>query len=733
MSFRDQPITEEGGEEVELLQAASLPASYDVNTSYDPRPLNRTESAVDLSSFTYIGAQAPHDPQTLREYNALEAKGHLTGGLGSGETKPAVTFTSAQLMVASSPIERMLTRRGTRMNRKTTVKNLAQREADKRGKAIVVIEEEDVGIDIAEGFTPQSNIGIQRTPALEKIYYPTGNWKPFTMQWPYLTFLILVSATLGGCQEVLYQKANRLDQDGNSLGLLKFTHPADMKLFDFFTTKYLGAIVAVVYGVLWQLTDIEVKRLEPYYQLAKPGGASAAESINIDYTTLFDFFRPFTAFWYGHWAVTVSSLASVLAVIVIPIIQSASQELDPKRAGPDEERTIVFENAWSRASTFTLLAVSLLGLILLVLLQMRKSGLTADVKGIAGVAALATKSHILMDFKDLDTVPPKDIHDKLKFKRYILQNQSLAPEESKGKGKKHKEKTYDAYKLDNNPHPFMMRLKSCFCLQGILTLFLLLVPVLLFTPASILSEKLPWLTTAIAVGLKFLMQTLEQDMRVMEPFHVLWKRHAPPSTLTLDYAGMAFGYMPMRALLNGHYILASLGIGSILLEVLTVCVSSLGTVSGNAFLGKYEPKTLGRGQETPLSFWISLGIFIAIMFYLMGTTALVMIRRRNPFLPRQPSTIASVVAFIYQSRMLWTFIGHEQTRADGTTLVESNNQLIAKLEGLQKTYGYGWSRGRDGERHCCIDEEPLLESYTFGAQHDHRRGTMNTVEDISVF
>ena len=129
MSFH-QPIAEEVGDEVELLQAAALPAAYDNVTGSRP-PHDRNDSIVDLSSFSYAGPG---------------------GDGGYGQEPAALQLTTSQL-IASSPVDvhRMLTRRGTRMGRKPTVKSLAQelaqREANKSGKAIQIIEEEAVNID----------------------------------------------------------------------------------------------------------------------------------------------------------------------------------------------------------------------------------------------------------------------------------------------------------------------------------------------------------------------------------------------------------------------------------------------------------------------------------------------------------------------------------------------------------------------------------------------------------
>lgn len=750
-----QAIPEEG-DDIELLQnSAQLPSFYGQDTRYSPHKSAEPEPepVVDLSSFlspfTY---KAPKNEAKFKEFNNKEIQGLLTGGLGQGAQPEIVTTTdllavSPVILESPSSINRMLTRRGTRLGtrlgRRETMRKLAQQEADKRGQVIEVIEEnpyepgkDNVSIDIsafdeeAGEFNPLQH-RLRRARTLRKIYYPKANWKPHTMRWPYLTLLILVSAVLAAAQEYLYVKS----QDG---GLVKFKNPKEISMWDYFCVKYLGNIIAVAYGVLWQLTDLEVTRLEPYYQLGKDKGALAAESINVDYTTVFAPFRPIVAMRYKHWAVVMSSISALFSVIVIPTLQSASIELSPKRAerirlADDIEKTIGFENLWSRALTASLALVSALGLVLLIILQRRHSGITADVKGIAGVAAMATKSHILTDFKDCDTVSPKELHDRLKNHRYTLRNSSLAPDESEPLSSSDKEK-YDntVSRMSSNPHPFMMRLYPCIGMIIILICFTAFIPVLLFTPANIVTEHAPWLSTALAVLLKFALQTQEQDVRMMEPFWHLAKRQAPPKTLTLDYVAMAFIEMPIRALWNGHLLLAALGVGSVLSEGLTVCVSSLGAVSGGNFIR--GDKDAVDGQETPVSFWASLVIGQIIMLYLTFTVVLVAMYRRHPFLPRQPSTIASVLGFVHQSKMLWHFVAapdEDRTQGHIGTIEETNDRMVKRFEEKGMKFGYGWYVGRDGILHVGVDYEQLIKDYKWGAGDDLRDATINTVEDIT--
>ena len=57
---------------------------------------------------------------------------------------------------------------------------------------------------------------------------------------------------------------------------LSDTHPALV-----FTYLYLPTTVSVLYGAVWAWIDLDVKRLEPYFQLSKSGGATAEDSIDI--------------------------------------------------------------------------------------------------------------------------------------------------------------------------------------------------------------------------------------------------------------------------------------------------------------------------------------------------------------------------------------------------------------------------------------------------------------------
>jgi Protein of unknown function (DUF3433) len=256
----------------------------------------------DVSSFT----GPPQNEEQLREAISQEAAGILTGGLGAG-LKPETTITSKDLMANAPPVTptglsrrlsfrpssfRTPSVRSQGLGRTPTVRQLGQIEANKRGEIIEVIVEEpqEPTVDISS-FVGGSTASIDFDPndsskqarkntiaaATVEIFYPQANWKPFSMRWPYLLGLSALSVILAAAQEYILQRSAKEP-------LYTFTSAASLKTWDYFSFKYAPTLIAVSFGVLWQITDFEVKRLEAYYQLSKKGGALAAESINVDYS-----------------------------------------------------------------------------------------------------------------------------------------------------------------------------------------------------------------------------------------------------------------------------------------------------------------------------------------------------------------------------------------------------------------------------------------------------------------
>lgn len=66
-------------------------------------------------------------------------------------------------------------------------------------------------------------------------------------------------------------------------GIIFATNANSLPLKTTFPYLYLPTIIAVVYGFLWNWIDLDVRRIEPFLQLAKKEGATGQESLLLHY------------------------------------------------------------------------------------------------------------------------------------------------------------------------------------------------------------------------------------------------------------------------------------------------------------------------------------------------------------------------------------------------------------------------------------------------------------------
>ena len=519
--------------------------------------------------------------------------------------------------------------------------------------------------------------------------------------------LVFIALALAALQEFLCQLSIKKAKEGH--GLAEFKKADELSLAQFFTWKYVPIMAFVFYGILWQMSDFEVKRLEPYYQLSRKNGATAGESLNMDYLTFMSWLVPLRALRHRQYAVIWSSLGTLVASSLVPVLQSASIRVDPPKneRKSNELKYVRVDPPWSRAVSGCLVFVAICGAALMYAMR-RKSGLLSNPQGISGIAAMATRSHILTDFHGLDEAPLDRIHKQLRHRRYILHKSSLWQGEYIRNAK---EKVHEH---SADPRPLMLRLTSGVPFVTYLLLFTAAIPVFtFFEPTSVVTDKLPFLLTGLATIVRILWNTMNCDVRMLQPFYILSKRHAPAKTLTLDYAGTNPLFLPFVALFNRHWLVALVAFGSIFSEILTVCVSSI-NVDGTRFFpgrggdrdNKQDPKDRHNQEQTFRSFWVSLVLSILILLYLTSIAILTYMRRSHKFMPRQIGTMASVLAMIHQSKML--------TRSFVDTEKLTSGQMTKHLEKQGKTYALGWFSGRDGDDHLGIDEEPILKKYVYG-------------------
>lgn len=114
-------------------------------------------------------------------------------------------------------------------------------------------------------------------------------WKPVSTKKRVLIPLALWTFALAGVIESLAQKSRR--EGGLSLSPNVDDIPSSAQ----FAYMYLPTIIAVVYSIIWNWVDLDVKRIQPWLELSRENGALARESLSLDYPYDFIALVPFKA------------------------------------------------------------------------------------------------------------------------------------------------------------------------------------------------------------------------------------------------------------------------------------------------------------------------------------------------------------------------------------------------------------------------------------------------------
>ena len=150
----------------------------------------------------------------------------------------------------------------------------------------------------------------------------SAGWRPFSLQSSYLVTIAVTALAYLAAVLTLQQSSNR------NHGLATFSDTQSIYPSISFAYNYVPTILAVLALIPWSFVDLDVQRLEPYFQLSNPQGTPAT-ALFINYAFEFPFLVPFTSARRGHWVVALVSSVSILASIFLPALQSALLALGP--------------------------------------------------------------------------------------------------------------------------------------------------------------------------------------------------------------------------------------------------------------------------------------------------------------------------------------------------------------------------------------------------------------------
>ncbi|KAL7918587.1 hypothetical protein ACQKWADRAFT_303701 [Trichoderma austrokoningii] len=142
-------------------------------------------------------------------------------------------------------------------------------------------------------------------------------WKPLSMEPAILALLTILTLLIAGAIEVLAH----FSQARGGLALSRTQD--EIPQYAMISYLYVPNIVAVLYSLIWSWVDLDVKRMQPWFELSRPEGATADNSLFLDYPYDFIATVPIKAAKRRHWPVFLAGTVTVVIFWLVTPLQSS--------------------------------------------------------------------------------------------------------------------------------------------------------------------------------------------------------------------------------------------------------------------------------------------------------------------------------------------------------------------------------------------------------------------------
>lgn len=106
-------------------------------------------------------------------------------------------------------------------------------------------------------------------------------WKPLALSTQILAAIIALTLLLCAAIETLAQRSIA------SGGLALSPTLNDIPRYAMLSYLYVPTTIAVLYSLIWSWIDLDVKRMQPWFEMSKEEGATAENSLLLDYQYTF--------------------------------------------------------------------------------------------------------------------------------------------------------------------------------------------------------------------------------------------------------------------------------------------------------------------------------------------------------------------------------------------------------------------------------------------------------------
>ncbi|KAJ9132990.1 Zonadhesin [Pleurostoma richardsiae] len=479
---------------------------------------------------------------------------------------------------------------------------------------------------------------------------------------------------------------------------------------DYFVGTFLPIFVAVMLVIPLRIIDLNAKLYQPFHALTKPGGASGADSMTLEYNGLKGFITPAVTLAQGHPVPFVTTLMVTCASFMAPL---ATEALGLKIHGQCKITAIegcAVALGISPAAAYALIGIiSLIILLLLSLLFILRgweTGVYANPWNIAGIASLASNPDLCMRPMSEARIRKDLAHKQFAFGYYdtpdgeehygivlldqsgqALQHRSVDDRDEQQRG----QSSEAGGRMPFIALGYAWRIGFMLLLIGLLTL-ILYYHLTLSQPSSFKafmnthSFGVRFFFAALGVLITFAWASLFISVAVIVPYQAMSKRGQPPETsILVSQPTNAFSGL-YAAFRQRHPYLFVAALMAVLAEFLPVILSNV-------------PYSL---TQTLASHNVCARLSIALLTLMIAAVAASFLVRW-PRLPVDPRSIAGAAYYIGDSAMAADFTGLSRLDA---------KEKDQRVKEMGRRYFYGEMLGRSGWRRMGVDSEGGMQGGT---------------------
>jgi hypothetical protein len=567
--------------------------------------------------------------------------------------------------------------------------------------------------------------------SIEEVQDPKPNWKPCYFSPFYCGFLIILHVSYIVVVQVL---TKRYGQDEDQIALVQsnstdLDHLNSIFLFSetnigaYMAWQYILVLVSVCIGLAWEVLDINVKRLEPFYQLTNEEGGRADNALCVDYThTFFGLRVLYRSLQRRQLTVTASSLAYIFATILGPTFCGgifgfawASRTYSRGRTEGLIYDTVYISTVFSVISQVCHGVNILLALYLMVKFLRRRSSLYRNPRGLANLASLVCHSNVLYLFQQIPSYARSDtISEALSPYVFRLRHVTV-PHPERETPQRVFQLIVESHDLRIEPRPdpsykptitdansiWLQRRMIWVAYSVFLILFGVTLTAIYYAARMVASSKtannIEPVAAKVACTFCFtvaarMWQNTQREIHRFEPWRKLSYGHSSrrlyDSLTKSELLSRGVIASTVYGAIKFGFVACWIGLANLTFQMAAVFIPPFVDVGFALGLSLNGPSENTDNSQTPKMLqgsrsWSMVGIGVAIEVLAFVDVIIYMFSGRNkPIMPRRPGTIASEVLYLCRSRRLLSDV-------QGTSMMKER-EAAALVNTAERTCMFGW-------------------------------------------